>query len=356
MAALQVYVTNFNKNFTGVSATAAGVISEQSTLVDMRLVGVALPNCPAPISKMDATAMCRERPNGMPFAIWHVRRNTEMRVAIWARDVLKRPIKIVFTTAAQRRHSAYPRWLISKMDAVIATSDEAATYVNNVRAVVPHGVATQRFIPARDRMKAWASLGYRGQIGVACVGRVRPEKGTDFFVETMLRVLPEHPNMVALIIGKASREHKSFQQKLQDKIAAAGLSDRLLFVGEIDAERMPKVMAAISLLVALPRYEGYGMTPLEALSCGTPFVVSRTGHFEAFSNQGRCGTIVDIGDVDGAVVAVRGWLSDLPRLTDVASVARDFVVGNHSVVQEVAGIHAVYQMLWDEAEGSSVVD
>jgi mannosyltransferase len=349
MSTPQVYITNFNKNFTGVSATAAGVVSAQSTLLDLQLVGVALPGCPAPILKSEATSMCRDSPTDVPFAIWHVRRNTEMRAALWARDVLKRPIKIVFTSAAQRRHSAYPRWLISKMDAVIATSEEAASYVENVRAVVPHGVATERFIPATDRAEAWAAMRYGGRFGVACVGRIRPEKGTDIFVETMLRVLPQHPDMIALVIGKASREHRAFQQELKDKIAVNGLADRLLFVGEINADQMPRVMAAISLLVALPRYEGYGMTPLEALSCGTPFVASRTGHFEAFSNQGRCGTIVSIGDVDGAVTAVQNQLSDLD---DVASETRDFVVENHSIVQEVAGINSVYQMLWDEADGA----
>jgi mannosyltransferase len=352
MSIPQVYVTNFNKNFTGVSATAAGVVSEQNTMLDLRLVGVRLPNCPAPISKAEAVKMSAVPPEKQPFAIWHVRRNTEMRAAIWARDVLKRPIKIVFTSAAQRRHSAYPRWLISKMDAVVATSDAAAAFVDNVRAVVPHGVATQRFVPATDRRARWAELGYGGMRGVACVGRVRPEKGTDVFVETMLRVLPEQPNTVALIIGKASREHKAFQQKLQDKIDAAGLSDRLLFVGEIDAGQMPSIIAGISLLVALPRYEGYGMTPLEAMSCGTPFVASRTGHFEVFSNGGACGTVVDIEDVDGAVLAVNEWLYDQARLEDVSVSAREFVLKNHSVRQEAEAINAVYQELWDEVRGS----
>ena len=349
MSTPKVFVTNFNKNFTGVSATAAGVVAEQEKHIDVRLVGVPLPNCPTPLSKKEAISLCRERPDGLPFAIWHVRRNPEMRAALWARDFLKRPIKIVFTTDAQRRHSAYPRWLISKMDALIATTKEAGAYVDNVRAVLPHGVATERFIPSDDRAKAWKELEFGGDYGVACVGRVRPEKGTDVFVDTMLQVLPKHPEMVALIIGKAAREHQAFQQKLQDKIAQAGLADRLLFVGEMDALQIPNAMAAISLLVALPRYEGFGMTPLEALSCGTPFVGSRTGYFQEFSNNEKCGSVVDIDDVNGAAKAVHEWLSDTNRLETAAHVARQFVVERHSIVQQVAGIHEVYQELWDES-------
>ena len=120
MSLPKVLVTNFNKNFTGVSATAAAVIAVQKDILDVHLVGEPLPNCPVPISRKKATLISSEVDKYTGFTIWHVRRNEEMRTAIWVRDVLKKPIKIVFTSAAQRRHSAYPRWLISKMDLLLS--------------------------------------------------------------------------------------------------------------------------------------------------------------------------------------------------------------------------------------------
>ena len=151
----ELFIPNFNKNFTGVSATAAAVARQQMLDMNLRMVGYPLPRCPDPISKREAIALSKITPAGRSHAIWHVRRNPEMRVAIWARDVLRRPIKVVFTSAAQRRHSAYPRWLISKMDAVIATTEKAAKYVPNVRAVIPHGVDTELFCPAKNRRDVW---------------------------------------------------------------------------------------------------------------------------------------------------------------------------------------------------------
>ena len=147
-------VTNFNKNFTGVSATAAGVVRQQTQRYDMALCGQPLPDCPAPITRRQAIEASRKPPKNHAFTIWHVRRNTEMRAAIWARDVLRLPIRIVFTSAAIRRHSAFPRWLISRMDAVIATTETAASFVPHVRAVVPHGVDCDRFTPAINRAAA----------------------------------------------------------------------------------------------------------------------------------------------------------------------------------------------------------
>ncbi|MEO9782486.1 MAG: glycosyltransferase family 4 protein [Sedimentitalea sp.] len=341
-----LFVTNLNPRFTGVSATAANVIRQQAKSHDLRLVGHPLPGCPDPITVAEARALSRTPPGDRPFSIWHVRRNPEMRAAIWARDVLRLPIRIVFTSAAQRRHSAYPRWLISRMDAVIATTETAADYVPHVRAVVPHGVDTDLFAPAQDRASDWAALGFGGTMGIATLGRVRPEKGTDQFVATMLRLLPRLPGAVALVLGRATREHQGFQQGLMDQISAAGLSDRILFPGEIPAAELPALLRTLSLVVQLPRYEGYGMVPLEGIASGVPFVGSDAGYYRAFSAQERAGVIVDQDDPDQAAEAALGILADKDRHDTMSVAARDVASTAFSAAGEAKGIEAVYQELW----------
>lgn len=348
MGAAELYVTNFNPNFTGVSATAAGVVSHQSDLYNLRLVGHDLPDCPRAIAKVSAVRASRWAPTRRPFAIWHVRRNPEMRTAIWARDVLRLPIRIVFTSAAQRRHSVYPRWLISRMDAVIATTQKAAEFVPHMRAVVPHGVDTTRFRPPFDRARAWAELGYPGTRGIATIGRIRPEKGTDLFVDTMLRALPDLPDVTGLVIGKAASRDKAFLDDLMQRVAAAGMADRILFPGEIAAERMPALFQSLSLLVAMPRYEGYGMTPLEAMASGVPFVASDAGHFREFSCDGMAGRVVRLEDVEAAaehVVRIMGSPDCLARMSGDAVTSAETQFG---VAREVAGISAVYDALWEQ--------
>lgn len=344
-----LFVTNFNRNFTGVSATAANVIRQQIPNHDLRLVGRPLPGCPAPISLRAARALSRVAPDGRPFAIWHVRRNPEMRAAIWARDVLRLPIRIVFTSAAQRRHSAFPRWLISRMDAVIATTDRAAGLVPHVRAVVPHGVDTDLFTPTAatggGRAAAWATLGYGGTIGIATVGRIRPEKGTDLFVQAMLRLLPDLPGAVALVIGRAAKEHQKFKLDLMLRVQRAGLIDRIRFVGEIPAPHLPALMRGLSLVMQLPRYEGYGMVPLEGMASGVPFVGSDAGCYSAFSAQGRCGVVVPQEAAIAAADMAREILSDPLRHAAMADAARTVAVDSFSAAREAKGIESVYNMI-----------
>lgn len=339
----ELIVTNFNRNFTGVSATAAGVTGRQSEQFDMALAGHALPGCPAPISKAEAIRASRHTPEGRPFTIWHVRRNTEMRAALWARDVLRLPIRVVFTSAAIRRHSAFPRWLISRMDAVIATTEEAARFVPHVRAIVPHGVDVARFAPAEDRAGAWRATGFPGARGIATIGRIRPEKGTDRFVGAMLDLLPHHPDVTALVIGRAAKPDKAFLQTLKSRIAAAGLAERILFPGEIPPGDLPALMRGLSAVVQLPRYEGYGMAPLEGMASAVPFVATDQGYYRAFSGQGRCGTITS---ETGAADALHGLLSNPERHAQMARAAREVAATHFSISREAEGIARVYEGLW----------
>ncbi|TNF65129.1 MAG: glycosyltransferase [Rhodobacteraceae bacterium] len=344
----ELFVTNFNRNFTGVSATAANVIRRQVRDFDLALVGQPLPGCPDPITLREARTLSRAAPPNRPFAIWHVRRNPEMRAGLWARDVLRLPIRLVFTSAAQRRHSAFPRWLIGRMDAVIATTEEAASFVPHVRAVVPHGADTDLFTPAQDRAAAWAALGLGGTAGIATIGRVRPEKGTDLFVDAMIRALPDLPGVTALVVGRAAREHQKFDLDLKDRVQRAGLIDRIRFVGELPATDLPALMRALSLVVQLPRYEGYGMVPLEAMASGTPFIGSRAGYFEAFSAQGRSGVIVPQEAAQAAAEATRAILSDPDRHAAMAIAAREIAERSFSARAEAAGIAHVYDLLWSD--------
>ena len=150
----------------------------------------------------------------------------------------------------------------------------------------------------------------------------------------------------ALNVGRAGREHQKFLSELQARIKAASLSDRILFPGEVPATELPQLMRGLSLVVQLPRYEGYGMVPLEGMSCGVPFVGSHTGYYEEFSAQGKTGTVVPLKDADAAAKAALAILSNPSRHDQMGKDARDMARHGFSAESEAAGIETVYQNLW----------
>lgn len=343
-----LFVTNFNRRLTGVSTTIANLLPVQARDYDLRLVGQPLPLAPDPISTRTARQLSRRAPNGRPFAIWHVRRDPEMQAGIWARDVLRLPIRLVFTSAAQRRHSAIPRWLIGRMDAVISTTDLAASLLDrDSHAIVPHGIDIHRFTPAQDRLSAWQDLGYGGKRGVVIVGRVRPDKGTDVFVDAMIPVLQNDPEAVGLVIGLAKRGDQAFEAALKQRAQAAGVGDRLRFTGVIDNGReLPRILRGASLVANLARHEEFGVVPLEGMASGTPFVCSQTGAYPYLSQGGANGLIAPVGDAHTASQMIAELLSDPQRIEAMGRAGRSFVEGAHAVEHEAAGIHQVYERLW----------
>ncbi len=344
----ELIVTNMHRNFTGVSATAAAVIRKQASQYNVMLAGNALPGGPAPITIRQAIKLSRRPPRGRSHIIWHVRRNNEMRAALWVRDILRRPIKIVFTSAAQRHHSTLPKWLISRMDAVIATTDIAASLVPHVRAVVQHGVDTEIFHPSNDLANDWKNTGWPGSMGVATIGRIRPEKGTDIFVDAMIDILPQFPDLTALIIGKAKAEHRSFETQLRERIEKAGLSERIMFTGEIKPGNLPAIVRSLSLLVACPRYEGFGLTPLEAMASAVPIVATDTGYFSSFIGANEAGTLVTKPQATEIAAAVKRLFDSPLELALKSNNARERAAGRFALDGEVMGINAVYQKLWDQ--------
>lgn len=348
----ELYVTNFNKRFTGVSSTLRAVLQQHLGRYRSVLVGVGLPGLPEPITKRDALRLSRQRPAGRPFAIWHVRRNTEMQVAILARDVLRLPIRTVFTSAAKHRHSAWPRFLISRMDRIIATSDAAARCVGRHDAVIPHGVDTQRFCPPADRAAEWAKTGYPGAYGIVTVGRIRPTKGSDVFVKAMIRALPDLPGATAVLVGLAKPEDQGFLARMKAEIAAAGMEGRIFFSGSISDEALLTILKGARLLCATPRYEPFGVTPLEGMACGLPIVATATGHFaECVGDPGspeEAGRIVPVEDVAAVADAVAWALADEAHWAGLSARARARVERVFSIEREAAGIAAIYEALWAE--------
>jgi mannosyltransferase len=336
---LRIVITNFNKRFTGVSATINTLYPLLAGRFDIRFVGSPLPSCPPPVSYREALAFSKGR------AIWHVRRNAEMNAALFARDILRKPIRIVFTSAAQRRHSAIPRWLIARMDGVIATTQEAARFVPHVRAVIPHGVDTARFTPATNREEAWRGLGFGGRASIAAIGRIRPEKGTDRFVDMAIRLLPANPGLMAVMAGRIASEHQAFADELRGKIKLAGLSDRILFIGERDASTMPELVRGLSLLIAAPRYEGYGLTPLEAMASGVPVIASDAGYFREFIAEGETGYIATDGDPAHMAALAAALLAEPWRLEAMGQAAVIRAATRFSAQAEADAIGDVYESL-----------
>jgi mannosyltransferase len=267
-----------------------------------------------------------------------------MAAGVLLRDALRMPLRLVFTSAAQRKHTAWTRFLLRRMDAVIATSARAAAYLEVPATIIPHGIDADAHRPPISRTAAKAVVGCGDGLLVGCFGRVRPDKGTDIFVDAMIRLLPSFPSARAVVLGRATNEHLAFRDGLERRVREAGLAGRIAFPGEVPSTA--PWYQAIDLYVAPQRWEGFGVTPLEAAAYGVPVVATTVGAFPDIVADGVSGVLVPPGDLPAMTEAVRGFLADPERGRRLGLAARDRVAREYSLAREAAAINAVYDRLW----------
>lgn len=344
VGAVEVIAPNFKRRLSGVTSTIIQLVPLQAKQIGIATLGPGLPDHLPKLRWWQVPALLT-RPRGRPFRIWHARRNVEMLGGVVMRHILRAPLRLVFTSASQRNHTRWTQFLIRRMDAVIATSRRTAAYLQVPNTVVMHGIDLGRFRPPADRAEAARDVGLDGgQRYAGCFGRVRHQKGTDLFVDAMIALLPRHPGWSALVAGRATEEHKGFEAELRQRVEKAGLAGRILFVGEHrDIERWYR---PLSLFIAPQRWEGFGLTPLEAMASAVPVVAADVGAFSELVEDGVTGTIIPRDDLAAMVEAADRFMADPVLCESQGDVARKHMLEHFALEREAAAIGEVYEELW----------
>ncbi|AGT10452.1 glycosyltransferase family 4 protein [Paracoccus aminophilus] len=340
-SSIDVVAPNLKKRLSGVTSTVVRLVPVQKRMIGIVTTGPGLPPELPHIPLSRAATLPRDR-----WRVWHARRNTEMALGLIYRRILGRKYKLLFTSAAQRQHTGFTRWLIRQQDALIATSPQAASYLERPAKVILHGVDTEIFHPTTDKTALRRELGLDPEaVLIGCFGRVRAQKGVDLLVEAALRLFPTRPKAQLIFTGRITADNRAFTDQLLNRIADAGLIDRIRFLGELPWAEVVRHYQALDLFAAPARWEGFGLTPLEAMACGVPVVAARVGAYETLIRDGVTGSLVAKDDADALTAAVERWLDDDAGRAEAGRTAREHVFSNHSIEEEARSIVEVYRGL-----------
>lgn len=129
--------------------------------------------------------------------------------------------------------------------------------------VIPNGVDHARFAP-RDRDAARRALGLGNGDIVVFAGRVTAHKGAGDLLEAWTSVRERFPRASLAVVGPAG------------DVPTAD-APGVLTPGPADRETLPLWLCASDLVVVPSRYEGFGLSALEAMACGRPVVATNVG-------------------------------------------------------------------------------
>jgi len=346
IADIDVVAPNFKRRLSGVTSTIVQLIPHQAKTVGIAALGPGLPNHFPKIAWWQVLGLLK-RPTRHRFRIWHARRNIEMLAGVVLKTVFRAPLKVIFTSAAQRHHTWFTRFLIARMDCVIATSERSGRFLSVPHAVIKHGVDCERFHPPPEREVFLEGVRLPGRFAIGCFGRIRHQKGTDLFIDAMVGLLPNYPDWTAVVTGRVTTRHRSFYEQLLLRIRRSGLEQRIVFLGEV-----PDVCPwyrRLLLYVAPSRNEGFGLTPLEAMASGTAVVASDAGAYAEMIVGNVTGAVVSAGDGRALTEAIRYYMENPDFAAAHGRNAREHVQNNFSLEIEARDINSIYDKLWRDS-------
>ena len=167
--------------------------------------------------------------------------------------------------------------------------------------LVPCGFDKRELWPV-DKTKARRHLGLNddGPI-VLHVGRMVPRKGVDNVVCGFARLIRDQGVKARLVIvGGESDDPDPAKTpeigRLQQLARAEGIADHVLFVGRKGRSELKYYYSAADVFVTTPWYEPFGITPIEAMACGTPVIGANVGGIKYSVRDGQTGYLVPPND------------------------------------------------------------
>lgn len=264
------------------------------------------------------------------------------------------PVRIVTTlhgtdiTLVGSDPSYYPvvRFSIAQSDAVTAVSEylrrktiEEFGIANDIR-VIPNFVDTRRFdgVARACQRRRFAP---NDEPIIAHASNFRPVKRVGDVIRVFAKVREKTPAKL-LLIGQGP-ERLVVQRLAKD----LGVSQDVFFLGE---QEFPEHVYACADVFLLPsEEESFGLSALEAMSCGVPVVATNVGGLPELVEPGVTGFLFPVGDIEGMASAVLEILYDGDLRQKLRSACREVAVDRYEQSKIVDQYEALYGELLDQS-------
>ena len=162
--------------------------------------------------------------------------------------------------------------------------------------IVPCGFSSKEFYPID---KSWArkilDLPPEEKI-ILQLGRMVPRKGVDNVIKAVSELKKKKQPLRLLIVGGEQDTPDASVcpeiARLQKSADAEGVASSVIFTGRKQRDVLKFYYAAADVFITTPWYEPFGITPLEAMACGTAVIGSNVGGIKFTVEDGKTGFLV----------------------------------------------------------------
>lgn len=235
------------------------------------------------------------------------------------------------------------RFLNRSNDKIICVSAAVRDYLKTIASpdkleVIHNGIDIRsQFNPGSDQKRTNEFTGKNNIVTV--VAALYREKGIEYFLRAVPRVLEKVPDAHFLVVGDG--DEKDYFTALVSELNIGGY---VSFLGRRDD--IASILEASTVLV-LPssEREGFGLALVEAMAMGVPVVASNIGGIPEIVVDKRNGFLVEPGSAEGIADRVILLLSSRELRRKLSAGARKYVEDKFDIRDQTSKLESIYREL-----------
>jgi N-acetyl-alpha-D-glucosaminyl L-malate synthase BshA len=189
-------------------------------------------------------------------------------------------------------------------------------------------------------------LAPRGERIILHVSTFRPIKRIDDCIRVLSRMKEletgsESQSRARLVMcgdGPERAEAEALAVKL-------GVADLVSFVGKQPQSRIREYLSVADLLLLPSQSESFGLTALEAMASEVPVIATRVGGIPEVVEDGGCGFLFEIGDIDRMAEAALTVLEDDAERKRLGARGREIAISNFTTDKIIPQYEALYRRI-----------
>lgn len=190
--------------------------------------------------------------------------------SIWERMALRKRWDRIIAVSAFTKHKLVAAGITPEKISVVPNGVDLAAY------------PTAELMPHKYAMPT-----------ICCIARLTKTKHLEDILDAMAK-LKQHATLRLKILGTGDEE-----RALRKRAARLGIANRVEFLGFLHSHaQLIEVLARSHLLCSASTVEGFGITVLEAMACGIPYVISRIPPHREITGNSKGGMLFKPRDID----------------------------------------------------------
>jgi glycosyltransferase involved in cell wall biosynthesis len=162
-------------------------------------------------------------------------------------------------------------------------------------------------------------------INIGIVSRLSHEKGIDIAIKTMKYIIKKYPSAKLTIVGDGGKK-----EELQALTKKLKLSSYISFEGLQPKEKLESYYNSFDFVFVPSRFEGFGLTAIEAMSYGIPVIASSADGLKEVIEDNISGLLVKTSDPKDYANEIMKLLDDTTYKAIISKNAQQRVIDNFS--------------------------